>query len=58
MNILVTGGVGQIGRFTVAHLLGQGHQVRILDREAESDIKPDILTFIQGADYHQVDITE
>jgi len=58
MNILVTGGIGSIGRFTVAHLLAQGHRVRILDREAESDIKPDVLDFIQGADYHQADITD
>ena len=57
MNILVTGGLGRIGRFTVAHLLDGGHQVRILDREAESDIEPEVLNFIQGAAYHQVDIT-
>jgi UDP-glucose 4-epimerase len=58
MNILVTGGIGRIGRFTVAHLLDQGHQVRILDREAEADIASDVQNFIQGADYHQVDITD
>lgn len=58
MNILVTGGIGRIGRFTVAHLLAQGHQVCILDREAEADIKSDVQNFIQSADYHQVDITD
>ena len=58
MNILVTGGIGSIGRFTVAHLLAQGHQVRILDRESESDIKSDVVNFIKGAEYHQVDITD
>jgi len=58
MNILVTGGIGRIGRFTVAHLLAKGHQVHILDREAESDIKSDVRDFIQGAEYHQVDITD
>ena len=58
MNILVTGGIGRIGRFTVAHLLSHGHQVRILDREAEFDIESDLLNVIQGADYYQVDITD
>jgi nucleoside-diphosphate-sugar epimerase len=58
MHILVTGGSGRIGRFTVAHLLSQGHQVRILDREAESNIGAEVLNLIQGADYQQVDITD
>jgi nucleoside-diphosphate-sugar epimerase len=58
MKILVTGGVGRIGRFTVSHLMARGHNVRILDRVAESDINPDVLTFIHTAEYHQVDITD
>ena len=58
MDILVTGGIGRIGRFTVAHLLDQGHQVRILDREAEPVIEPEARNFRQGAAYHQIDITD
>lgn len=57
MNIIVTGGIGRIGRFTVAHLRSKGHDIRILDRKAASDIPSDVLEMIQGADYHQVDIT-
>lgn len=58
MNILVTGGIGRIGRVTVAHLLAHGHHVRIVDREAEADIGSDLWEQIQGATYHQVDITD
>jgi nucleoside-diphosphate-sugar epimerase len=38
--------------------LDQGHHIRLLDREAEADIPGDVLNFIQGADYQQVDITD
>ena len=31
MRILVTGGMGNVGRPTVQWLLGKGHEVRILD---------------------------
>ncbi|MCX4850454.1 UDP-glucose 4-epimerase GalE [Streptomyces sp. NBC_00893] len=31
MRVLVTGGAGYIGSFVVRHLLGQGHEARVLD---------------------------
>lgn len=58
MHILITGGSGRIGRVTAAHLLAQGHRIRILDREAKSNLTSDTLKTIQSADYHQVDITD
>ncbi len=58
MKILVTGGIGRIGHVTVAHLLAQGHHVHIVDRAAAADIGADIQAYIQGATYHQVDITD
>jgi UDP-glucose 4-epimerase len=38
MRILVTGGMGDIGRPTVQWLLDKGHQVRVLDLRCESPI--------------------
>ena len=35
MNIFVTGGTGLIGRWTVARLSKQGHQVKVLTRNAQ-----------------------
>jgi nucleoside-diphosphate-sugar epimerase len=37
MRIAVTGGSGKLGRAVVAHLREQGHEVLVLDREAERD---------------------
>lgn len=58
MDIIVTGGIGQIGRTVVAHLLQNGHSVRILDRAAEADIDPEVREEIQGAEYIQVELTD
>jgi len=38
MNVLVTGGLGVVGRPVVARLLQHGHAVRVLDRLPECDI--------------------
>ncbi len=38
MNILVTGGLGGVGRAVVSRLLSHGHTVRILDRSTENVI--------------------
>ncbi|TFG73126.1 MAG: NAD(P)-dependent oxidoreductase [Anaerolineales bacterium] len=58
MYILVTGGIGQIGRTAVSQLLRHKHSVRILDRAAEADIDPEVRAEIEGASYAQVDITD
>ncbi|MBN1873547.1 MAG: NAD(P)-dependent oxidoreductase [Anaerolineae bacterium] len=50
MKILVTGGMGEIGRPTVEGLLAHGHEVRVLDLQVESPIP--------GADCHTGDITD
>lgn len=58
MHIAVTGGIGSIGRTTVAQLLAHGHRVRILDRVPASEVAAEVLVEIQGAEYRQVDITD
>ena len=58
MFVIVTGGIGQIGRTAVAQLLRHGHSVRILDRAAEGDIDAEVRAEIEGASYKQVDITD
>lgn len=50
MKILVTGGMGEVGRPTVRWLLARGHQVRVLDIEVSEDIA--------GADCREGDITD
>lgn len=58
MRILVTGGIGLIGRTAVARLLRHGHEVHILDRSAPADIAGDVWEKVAGSTYHQVDITD
>jgi nucleoside-diphosphate-sugar epimerase len=58
MHIAVTGGIGSIGRTTVARLLAHGHRVRILDRVPASEVDAKVLAEIRGAEYRQVDITD
>jgi nucleoside-diphosphate-sugar epimerase len=58
MKILVTGGIGHVGRPAVARLLAHGHEVRILDRIVESEITAEATAETQGAEYRQVDITD
>jgi NAD(P)-dependent dehydrogenase (short-subunit alcohol dehydrogenase family) len=50
MKILVTGGIGLVGRPVVARLLRHGHTVKVIDR------KPDVI--IEGAEVVQCDITD
>ncbi len=50
MRILVTGGMGEIGRPTVRWLLERGHEVRVLDLNVDAPIP--------GAECRKVDITE
>lgn len=58
MKILVTGGIGHVGRPAVARLLAHGHEVRILDRVAEADIAAEAAEEVRGAEYRQTDITD
>lgn len=55
MNILVTGGLGRVGRPLVQRLLRQGYPVKIIDRIPEADAN---LTDIDGAAYACCDIND
>jgi len=57
MRIIVTGGIGNVGRTAVARLLRHGHEVRILDRSAPEAIEEQLWEAVRGAEYHQVDTT-
>ncbi len=57
MRIVVTGGIGNVGRTAVARLLRHGHEVRILDRSAPEAIEEQLWEAVRGAEYHQVDTT-
>ena len=50
MRILVTGGIGNVGRTLVAQLVQHGHQVKVVDRHEPVEIA--------GAEYAQCDITD
>jgi len=58
MKILVTGGIGSVGRGTVARLLRHGHQVSVIDWLPEAEVAADVRDEIDGATYRQVDITD
>jgi nucleoside-diphosphate-sugar epimerase len=58
MRILVTGGIGSVGRGTVARLLRLGHEVGIVDWLPEEEISEEVREDIRGATYAQVDITD
>jgi nucleoside-diphosphate-sugar epimerase len=50
MHILVTGGMGEIGRPTTQWLLSHGHEVRVLDLSIDRPI--------EGVEYIQGDVTD
>jgi len=50
MKILVTGGIGNVGRTLVAQLVQHGHQVKVVDRHEPVEIA--------GAEYARCDITD
>ncbi|MCJ7549136.1 MAG: NAD(P)-dependent oxidoreductase [Anaerolineae bacterium] len=58
MKILVTGGLGGIGRVTVARLLRHGHEVLALDCLPEADVEQDVWDVVRGAEYSPVDIRD
>lgn len=58
MKILVTGGIGHVGRPAVARLLAHGHEVLILDRLPEADITAEAAAEVRSAEYRQADITD
>lgn len=49
MNILVTGGTGDVGRAVVARLIAHGHQVRVMGRRTGMTV--------EGATYYSGDVT-
>ena len=52
MNILVTGGLGFIGRHVVAQLLQRGHSVRIADNQSKYTEVP------KGVEFQKIDLTD
>lgn len=58
MRIVVTGGIGNVGRTAVARLLRHGHTVRILDRSAPEAIEEQLWETVKGAEYRQADTTD
>jgi nucleoside-diphosphate-sugar epimerase len=60
MNILVTGGTGDVGRATVARLVRKGHSVRVIGRRAYDEFDREQLgeRFFEGVEYVQCDVTE
>lgn len=58
-RVLVTGGLGLVGRAVVARLLQQGYTVRILDRDDAAEVqKLDDADLFARCEYVQGDITE
>jgi nucleoside-diphosphate-sugar epimerase len=55
MNILVTGGLGSVGRPLVNLLLEHGHSVKVIGRRPEAEVEPELIT---GATYASCDIND
>ena len=60
MNILLTGGTGDVGRATVARLVQNGHSVRVIGRRAYDELDRELLGehFFDGAEYVQCDVND
>lgn len=56
MNILITGGLGGVGRPLVQQLLSHGHAVRIFDRNAAASADPS--TAVDAAEHMSGDVTD
>jgi len=55
MRILITGGLGTVGRPVVQRLLRKGHRVRVVDRKPEAEVD---MAAIPGAEYATCDIND
>ncbi len=55
MNILVTGGLGSVGRPLVELLVKNGHTVKVIGRRPEAEVEAEL---IPGAAYSSCDIND
>ena len=60
MNILLTGGTGDVGRATVVRLVRNGHRVRVIGRRAYDELDHERLGegFFDGIEYAQCDVND
>ena len=60
MNILLTGGTGDVGRATVARLVRSGHSVRVIGRRAHDELDRERLgkRFFDDIKYVQCDVND
>ena len=58
MKVLVTGGVGLVGKAVVERLLGSGYQVRIIDRMPEAELQTEARALLEHAEYAICDIND
>jgi nucleoside-diphosphate-sugar epimerase len=60
MKILLTGGTGNVGRATVARLVQNGHDLRVIGRRALDELDHERLGehFFDGAEYVQCDVND
>jgi nucleoside-diphosphate-sugar epimerase len=60
MNILLTGGTGDVGRATVARLVQNGHSVRVIGRRAYDELDHEHLGegFFDGVEYVTCDVND
>jgi nucleoside-diphosphate-sugar epimerase len=59
LKVLVTGGIGLVGRAVVTHLLDMGYPVRILDRKPEPEVRAgEDAEIFARAEYVQGDIND
>lgn len=58
MRVLVTGGSGRIGQFTVAELLAHGHEVVMSDRRRSPAWRDLPHGAVAGAEWRELDVTD